>query len=343
MKPLLRSFTILLGWTSAALAGPNAGGTIILHNPGIVYCIDDSNYCEYGTTPPTCEQADTRIDGAEMRLFRVYAAFPEGSQPRLKGMSFGVHYPSPDIMVIASGPCIGDINNGGAELPGPGWPGPDTGTVIVWQYLQTNRIVPCYWFAGYNYYSPRPAVFQLRDNPDPGFGGMFADDSIPSILDPIAGYGSLGFDTDGVPVCPNGELGACCLCNGSCLETLQSDCPTGNWMPSISCDPNPCAWPLGACCLPDATCIQEIECRCQELGGTWFLDAPCPDPCIGPPSGACCNLETRECRVMTESECSDQPYPHRYMGNHTDCDPNPCPEPVPIRESSWGRIKAIYR
>jgi hypothetical protein len=335
----------LLGCASFVLAGPNAGGTIILHDPNYIWCLDRDGYCGLGTPPASCTEADVRLDGTfpgASKLFKMYAAFPEGSRPRLKAMSFGVHYPTPAITLVAWGPCIGDLNNGALEFPGPGWPEPDTGTAMVFQNTQTSLLVECYWFAGYNYYPPVPQILQLRDHPDPVLGGNFTGDGVVADPDPIAGYGSLGFDTDGVVACPSGEMGACCLCDGSCTQTLESECPTGHWMPSISCDPNPCSWPLGACCLSDGHCVVEIECRCNDLGGAWLGQQPCvPNPCV--PTGACCNLDTRECRIMTEEECGQQSFPHRYLGDHTVCDPNPCPEPVPVRESSWGWIKALYR
>jgi len=45
------------------------------------------------------------------------------------------------------------------------------------------------------------------------------------------------------------------------------------------------------------------------------------------PTGACCNLETGACTVLTEEECNRQTYPHLFQGADTTCDPNPCPQP----------------
>jgi hypothetical protein len=120
-------FFMSFGWGSRALAGPNAGGTIILHDPNYISCLDRDRYCGLGTPPASCAEADVRLDGT---------------------------------------------------------------------------LVECYWFAGYNYYAPEPQIVQLRNNPDPVLGGYFIGDSIVDDGDPIAGYGSLGFDTDGRAVCP---------------------------------------------------------------------------------------------------------------------------------------------
>ncbi len=66
-------------------------------------------------------------------------------------------------------------------------------------------MVPCYWFAGYNYYHA-PTEFSLIAHPEQG--GYFVDDSKPGVMDPIAGYGTLGFNTAGsVPDCSGGGLG----------------------------------------------------------------------------------------------------------------------------------------
>jgi len=58
---------------------------------------------------------------------------------------------------------------------------------------------------------------------------------------------------------------------------------------------------------------------------------------IAPPiEGACC-LSNGSCVVMAPGDCTGT-----YMGDGTDCDPNPCP-PVPVQESTWGLIKNQYR
>jgi len=65
-----------------------------------------------------------------------------------------------------------------------------------------------------------------------------------------------------------------------------------------------------------------------------------PNPCEQP-SGACCDLETGECVVMTAQECAAQG--GEYLGDGIECDPNPCPNPNPTEDTSWGQIKAKYR
>jgi len=55
-------------------------------------------------------------------------------------------------------------------------------------------------------------------------------------------------------------------------------------------------------------------------------------------TGACC-LEAYECALVPQVECDQMG--GVFLGGP--CDPNPCEQYSPVEESSWGRIKAIYR
>jgi hypothetical protein len=136
------------------LAGPNAGGVLVIHDANLVYTLDTISYCGLGSIPDSCAAIDAEVDSSgpdNQRVWKVYAVFPDTASPRLKAMSFGVHYPPDSLIVTAYGACIGDVNNGAMEIPGPNWPGNDTGTVMVFQETQTGHLVECYWLAGYNY------------------------------------------------------------------------------------------------------------------------------------------------------------------------------------------------
>jgi hypothetical protein len=286
------------------LAGPNDGGTIVVHDPAFEFTNNIGDYCGLGVAPSACPSIDTRLDQSWSTEFgvvwKVYAAFPDGSAPRLKAMTFGINYNPLDVVVFAWGPCIGDQNEGAIEIQGPGWPHPDTGTALVFQHVQTAQLVECYWFGGYNYYN-HPSLFRLRDHPDPVLGGKFADDSIPSLLDPIAGYGSMGFDMDGAPACPGAPpRGACCV-DEACTITIESDCG-GDWQgPGTFCEPNPCLPP--------------------------------------PPTGACCVAQI--CLILSEVDCGL--HGGRWLGEGVPCEPeNPCLEPNPVETTTWGRIKSSY-
>jgi len=97
--------------------------------------------------------------------------------------------------------------------------------------------------------------------------------------------------------------------------------------------------PPGACCFEDGHCEYVLEAECTT--GDWTMFELCdPNPCEQP-SGACCDLETGECVVMTAQECAAQG--GEYLGDGIECDPNPCPNPNPTEDTSWGQIKAKYR
>jgi hypothetical protein len=287
MKKFLMAVAALACIGGVAFAGPNAGGTIVAHDASLVYTSDILDYCGLGEPLTQCEAADINLTGstdAAPGVWKVYAAFFPGSSPRLKGMTFGIQYNEAEVLLSGYGPCIGDPNNGAAEFPGAGWPGSDTGTSLVFQFVQTAELVECYWFAGYNYYG-NCNLFQLRDHPDPVLGGNFADDSVPAIQDPITGFGSMGFDCDGQAVCPTGAPeGACCV-DIVCTITTEADCP-GVWQGAgTDCDPNPCLPPpvYGACCF-NQDCVILTEVDCVGQGGVYQGDdTVCdPNPCIEP-------------------------------------------------------------
>lgn len=306
MKKFLVAVALLACVGGVAFAGPNQHGTIFVHDANLVYTVDTASYCGLGTPPASCEGADVQVNGAAdpsvAAVFKVYAAFCPESQPRLKGIAFGVYYDAP-VRIVAYGNCAGDMNNGAAEIMGPNWPGNGTGTAVIFQNTMTGILSEIYWFAGYNYYA-EPGVFRLGPHPDPVLGGNFVDDSIPAQQDPIAGYGSLGFDVPGQTACPDPAacgggpvLGACCYPDGHCEYVEQSQCGTGDWREGVPCEP----------------------------------DNPCPPP----DTAACCIGE--ECTVTTRDDCAGN-----WLPEFESCDPNPCVE-TPVHESTWGQIKANYR
>ena len=237
-------FLVICGLTtSVALAGPNAGGTIIAHDASIAFTGCDGPCCGQGVVLTSCGAADVELDGSNSTnqgLWKIYACFPRAASPRLAAISLGIHYPSGSsgISIVAFGPC--GVTSG-YEFPEPGWPGNDSGDAMAFTPVMTATVNEIYWFFGYTKSAGAHNIFQLRDNPDPNLGGAFADDASPANVDPIAGYGSMGFDTPGTVACPD-ALGACCDDNtGACTLVPLSDCaPPERWQGSGSCNPNPC-------------------------------------------------------------------------------------------------------
>ncbi len=306
---------LLAGCLAApALAGPNAGGTLFAHDASMTYTSDIESYCGQGTAPASCDGADVRIDGSDadnVMVWKVYAAFLDGSSPRLKGMTWGVDYNADDLLLTAWGPCIGDPNNGAAEFPGAGWPEPNTGTSLAWEETQTGLLTEVYWFAGYQYGDP--SVFQLQPHSDPVLEGMFGDDAIPAVLDPIAGFGSVGFGTDGATACPV-DLGTCCsLVDGSCVLLSRVECEAEEnrqYMGGPSCEAFPCAQNAPCCVvttpgvcdvIPVADCLADgnlpglIGTTCTELNNNCATTV-----------GACC--QGTECIVTTAEDCPEDPW-----------------------------------
>lgn len=324
MKALFPLFLSCLA-AVAALAGPNAGGTIVAHDPQVTWTVDQTSYCGLGIAPTSCSTVDARLDGTgvnDIAVWKVYALFSDQSSPRLSALSFGIHYPEQTVILSAYGSCRGA---GGEEFQGANWPHSDTGTTVAFGSAQTGRTVECYWFAGYAY---SPALFQLRDHPDPHIGGTFADDEVPSVLDPIAGYGSLGFDTPGTVACPS-STGACCdLKQGTCTVISYPECVAlghdFDFEGLPSCDPNPCLQ-RGPCCVPlygVVICVVTTPDSCLNVLGGQF-PGHCGQNCPGDPPcewhiGACC-IDSL-CTVTSQSECG----PGGIWISGVSCVPSPC-------------------
>ena len=318
MGKLLRFLTALIctgACLGSAYAGPNEGGTLILAlSEGTVYS-PDIDYCDSVTTPD-CEGAVTNAPaGTTPVVMNVLAAFPPPGG-RLSGIVWGINYNPDEVFIIDFGPC-GDF-----ELPNSDWPATNSGTAITWLSPQLEELVPVYWFAAYAYDGA-----ELNLGIHPTQGGQFGDDSIPSQLDDIAGFGSMGFGSNpGTVVCPVvGEPdGACCFPDGTCEITTEADCGGVYQGDDTVCDPNPCPDTItGACCFPDGTCQELNDADCATNGGIYQGDGTVcdPNPCAAP-MGACC-FPDGTCELTTEADCGGV-----YQGNGTVCDPNPCPDTI---------------
>ena len=127
----------------------------------------------------------------------VFADFPPESSPRLMSVSFGIEYEYADYDIV----LVDFFHCADFEVRTSEWPLPGAGTTISWVAPQTSRFTEIYWFVGYNYYG-EDTEFSLVTHPTQG--GYFADDT--GALDPIAGYGRLGFFAEpGYLPCATGE------------------------------------------------------------------------------------------------------------------------------------------
>lgn len=181
-----------------ALAGPNAGGVILLHvNESLVYTDDDVSYCD-ASGLAICEEADIRTESLEPMVVSALAAFPGDNMPEVLGLSFGIDFESSNLEVVSFGHCAD-----GEGATTPGWPGPGEGTAVQWQQVQTDQLLEFYWFA-VDRSGDEPSILYLR--PHPVIGGQFLGPPPTDPLDPIVDYGALGFGTDGYLPCPDGPV-----------------------------------------------------------------------------------------------------------------------------------------
>ncbi|MDM7914324.1 MAG: hypothetical protein QUU85_03535 [Candidatus Eisenbacteria bacterium] len=330
--------TILSLASGAALAGPNAGGTLVAHDTGLVLSIDPGQ--SYPSPPPfpCLALIDPELPlgpPADARgwVWKVYAAFPYQSSPRLKALVMGATFPA-DVYVIEGGVPDPVVD---FEIPQDGWPATSGGGVgISLGHVQTGLVIETYWLGGYAYGAP--VVWSIAPHPTQEM--IFVDDSVPPLEDPILALGSIGFGMMGHAPCPPPpQEEACCLPDGTCYLTDWEACDgMGGVFYGGDCDPSPCPPGVVACCFGDSHCEPSDTFEaCLEAGGYplgW--DIPCdPNPCPG--MGACCHGE--ECVVEPIADCyATGGVPHPGIG----CEGNPCAV-IPVQPSTWGRIKADYR
>ncbi|MCA9758888.1 MAG: hypothetical protein KDA27_24045 [Candidatus Eisenbacteria bacterium] len=294
MRRLWLTLTLLCWAAVGAQAGPNEGGTLVWHlDPTIEYTSDISNYC--GLSGVACQWDFDGCDNgynyegecqpqigalnptgpadATTYVAAVLAAFPEGSCPRVSGVTFGfATYDDTNVFIVNQGAC-GDF-----ELPTNNWPGQFEGTAVTWSAPIVSQLVEIYWFAAYAYYADRDGSLTLAAHPTQG--GKFADDSVPSVLDDIAGFSTLGLNgTPGENVLPEGGpvVGACCFEDGTCQVLNSDECGAagGNYLGDDTvCDPNSCPQPpaTGACCFEDGTCQVLTADECSGAGGAYEGD-----------------------------------------------------------------------
>jgi hypothetical protein len=251
MKKLLCLLAATCCAASMAFAGPNAGGVLVVHDFGPL--VSDTDW------PPLPEPAPADCNGIDVtspygelgapRIWKVYAAFPAGSSPRLQALAWGISFvPQGDgyLQVLA-----GLMPNSAVDLEQPqlGWPthsGGWVGMSFPGSGTRTALMNEVYWFAGYAYGGPSGTDVQYFCTTAPsGTAAMFVDDAPTPNFDPIAGYGCLGFGGPGHVTCPVAPdpTGSCCHPDGSCSISTRAGC-TGAWIEGGVCEPNTCGIPF---------------------------------------------------------------------------------------------------
>lgn len=252
---------------SAATAGPNAGGVLWVH---------DSGYVNRDAPPPDIKPADCAgVDNQAplipnpvpgtipitlQRFWRVYAAFPVGSGPRLKALAWATEFPdniaSTYAYVNVMGGAIPDEDGAGTDfyIADLGFPTANGGQ--IGQSFPTGprtalvTTLFTFWGFAYNYdeaVHPNPA-WATAEHSVPS-NRYFVDDAFPANLDPIMGYSTLGFGQPGTTVCPvlPPVPGACCdALTGNCTVTTHADCAF-DWLGAdVPCDAATCVPPTPA-------------------------------------------------------------------------------------------------
>jgi hypothetical protein len=313
---------------SPASAGPNQGGTIIAHDLHLFLSATNGSVamCLQGDDLVSCETADAEIEDALQgtKVFKVYAAFPPESSPQLAEICWGIQYDPSLIHIEAMGMCSYFELHQDLGWPVPPSPTVPANVISLWMQCQTSRLVAVYWFAAS---CTGPAALQLT--PNPYMGGIFCDDSTPSIIDPIAGYGSMGFAAPGETQCYPGQPGACCdPQDGSCRMLNVLECFQAEGIfhgATVACVPDPCPT-TGACCNVSGggQCVAGLTAAaCAQLGGYFYGFGtncnPAPIPCYS--MGACCTGAT--CTYADEGTCVA---PAIFLGPLIGCDPQTCAE-----------------
>ena len=176
-----------------ALAGPNAGGTLVVHEVGL-----NSTCDPWVSSPvPACAEVDNNLDLDFCPTWKVYAAFPNNSQPRLRSVSWGISWNQAYLYVHAT--SVGNAS----EVTTPDWPAPGSGITLTYDPVRTAPMneLTCFIFAFYSYVQPMPGEI-WSTIPHPSAPTVFTDDSTPPVEDEIAGYGTIGFGVPGFTPCP---------------------------------------------------------------------------------------------------------------------------------------------
>ena len=148
----------------------------------------------------SCEVADNNVDPTRScPTWKVYAAFPSNSQPRLKSVSWGVNW-SLSYFYIGGGISQGQ---GAVDVVyTPAWPDSGSGVTMTFHATQTTPLVDLLCFVGYTYYPEQLPGLIWSAAPHPTAPSVFLDDSVPPAEDPIAAYGTIGFGVPGYTPCP---------------------------------------------------------------------------------------------------------------------------------------------
>ncbi|MBU1700161.1 MAG: T9SS type A sorting domain-containing protein [Candidatus Eisenbacteria bacterium] len=199
MKSLLAPL-VLVFWIGSSVAGPNAGGVLVVHHdPELVYT---AGVCDSLVVPSDCTELNpTAAADGSPQLWFVLAAFPDSLANRFSTVVFGLgDYDDTDLVIGAAGPCA--TFGTPLEIPSPGWPGPNSGTAVSWApACGSGGLVPVYWFVTYAYAQGSIPLGDYYPNQSSAFVSC---GSLPE-EDTVSAFATMGFGTPGENQCPIAE------------------------------------------------------------------------------------------------------------------------------------------
>lgn len=170
---------LLLTTARPAMSATNSGGVLTFHVESSALYSTDQDYRAVALPTLCSELRSSLADPGESAVAYVVAAFPDGVRRDLTSVSFSLEYDDPDVVLLDWG-SFGEF-----EIAESGWPASGSGTAVTWEQSQRTQIVPVYWIAVGLYYSATATIAVGA--------ATFSDSSIPSVLDPAAALGVLGF------------------------------------------------------------------------------------------------------------------------------------------------------
>jgi hypothetical protein len=191
---MLISIALTVVSAGMVFAGPNEGGVLVVHHdPELVL----TDACAAAAFPDSCGELNaTAAANGEPQLWFVLAAFPDNISDRMNTITFGLgDYDPEDLVMGLYGAC--DAVGTPIEIPGPGWPGPNTGTAVSWAPgCLGGQITPIYWLQTYAYVA---GTIPLASHPVQG--GTFVSCAAPVAEDSVSEYGVIGFGIPGQNPC----------------------------------------------------------------------------------------------------------------------------------------------
>ncbi|MBD3161546.1 MAG: hypothetical protein GF346_04925 [Candidatus Eisenbacteria bacterium] len=337
---LLGGMVILLIGAGPALgAGKNDGGAMLIHTTNAEAYTSSMQPC--GTTwdqyaPATCEdvvtQADLGSDSVRQLVWYV-AAFHPDADPGVTVVFFGHNhnFPPGEGWLDTWNFCGPD---GTLEVADAGWPEDvNAGNSVAFGApVVDDHFFPFYWFAAYAF----DGIFmEIGPNPTGGYASFVSDDN-PGFEDVITRFGTLRFYEPGETVCPVAPtVGACCLPDGTCAILLEPECEQQPTLGQYQGDDTTCdAISCGACCYwrrqEDSffrSCVVTGMTDCEEGSwAQWKRWIPVQGDSVGS------NWSTAGTECGTEEERETKWY----------CE-DPLEIPNPTEETSWGRLKSLFR